>query len=191
MSNSNGNQTQKIWNPDCDQFRKIAEKAGFFQDFQSLRIGMEGAGYTKARSYDEARRVFEPKLLAAMNGTGVVGPIGVGGGVGGNADEQDLSELSDKWNLSPAEMRTAALWALAHMRESNVNPANAPSRPAWKLLMYLNESPLNRDKFMTSHAPKLYGNKQDLDKDADRVEGREAVKRAIEDIQNWRARTAS
>ena len=113
MSNSNGNGSTKTWNPDANEFRKIAEKAGFFNDFQSLRIGLAGAGHSKGESYDQARRVYEPKLRAAMgeNGTGVVGPGGVG--VGGNEDEQDLSELSDKWNLSPAEMRTSAQRALA------------------------------------------------------------------------------
>ena len=191
MSNSNGNGSTKTWNPDADRFRKIAQDAGFFNDFQTLRAGMEGAGYTKGQSYDEARRVYEPKLLAAMgmNGTGAAGPIGVGVGLGGNEDEQNPSGLTDKWNLTPAEMRTAAQWAWAYVYDDDehVKPSDAPSRQAWNFRRWMRESPMNREKFITAHASKLYGAKQDIDKDADKVSGNEAVNRAIEDIRSWRA----
>ena len=103
MSNSNGHGSTKTWNPDANEFRKAAEKAGFFQDFQSLRIGMKGAGYSKGESYDQARRVYEPKLQAAMNGTGVVGSIGVG--VGGNEDEQDNHNRRKRSAPAPSAMR--------------------------------------------------------------------------------------
>ena len=56
----------KTYDPDCDHFRKIAQDAGFFNDFQAFRAGMEGAGYSKGESYAHARSIFEPRLRAAM-----------------------------------------------------------------------------------------------------------------------------